>query len=221
MTKKSLKETASYNKLVQNEGDFDDIPDSFYSTQSGYPTPENPGLSSTLYEEEEEGGDEEMELPMEAPPESPPEADIEDEEGTDTESVDKIQNEIIRYNIETLKSIHSEIKNLNSSIDSLNGRFDELNRDVEEVREPTNVEKLEQKKDVSYPYYFNLNDFWKGNWFEDIYGGDKSNNGDGDDGNQESVGSIKKLPDGSFVADFDDLPKDSFIDIEKSFHDVV
>lgn len=217
MTKKSLKETASYNKLVQSEGDFDNIPDSFYSTESGYPTAENPGLSSTLYEEEE-GGDDEMELPMEAPPESPPEADIdiEEEDDVDTESVDKIQNEIIRYNIEVLKSIHSEIKNLNSSIDSLNGRFDELNKDVEEVREPTNVEKLEKKKDVSYPYYFNLNDFWKGNWFEKLYSGDKES-GDG----SEQAGSIKKLPDGSFVADFDDLPKDSFINIEKSFHDIV
>ncbi len=211
MTKKSLKETASYNKLVQSEGDFDNVPDSFYSTQSGYPSPENPSLT------EEEGGDEEMELPMEVPPESPPEADLEDEEDMGEESVDMIQNEIIRYNIETLKSIHSEIQNLNSMIDGLNTRFDELDRDVEEVREPTNVEKLERQKDVSYPYYFNLNDFWKGNWFEEHYGGGNQEGGS----EEEKVGSIRKLPDGSFVADFDDLPKDSFIDIEKSFHDVV
>ncbi len=208
--KEKLEETASYNKIVQNEGDFDDIPDNYFSTQSGYPSPENPGLSSTLYEEDK-GGDEELEPPMEAPPESPPEAESEDQ------TVNELQNEIIRYNIETLKSLHSEIKNLGASIDGLNRKFDELNRDVEEVREPTNVEKLVQKKDVSYPYYFNLNDFWKGNWFEKLYKGDDGVTKDG----SKQVGAIKQLPDGSFVADFDDLPEDSFIDIEKSFHDIV
>ena len=216
--KKNLKETASYNKLVQNEGDFDNVPDSFYSTESGYPVPENPGLSSTLYEEEE-SGDEEMDLPQETPPESPPEAELEDTP-EETESVDEIQNEIIRYNIEVLKSIHGEIKNLNSTIDALNSRFDELNRDVEEVREPTNVEKLEQQKDVSYPYYFNLNDFWKGNWFEEHYGAGQTEGGS-KYGESKEGGSIRKLPDGTFVADFDNLPKNSFIDIEKSFHDIV
>lgn len=217
MKRIDLKETASYNKISQSEGDFDNIPDNFYSTQSGYPMPENPGLSSTLYEEDE-GGDEEMELPDEAPPESPPEAEDEDVTAIEDEkSVNELQNEIIRYNIETLKSIHSEIQRLNGSINGLNDRLDNLDRDVEEVREPSNVEKLVQKKDVSYPYYFNLNDFWKGNWFEKLYPDNTT-----DTSNKESkhVGSIRQMPDGSFVADFDNLPQDSFIDIEKSFHEI-
>lgn len=217
MKKKNLRETASYKKLVQNEGEFDTIPDSFYSTESGYPVPENPGLSSTLYEEEEERGDEEMELPSEAPPESPPEA----EPGADLEeekSVNELQNEIIRYNIETLKSIHSQINDLNNSISTLNSRFDDLNRDVEEVREPTNVEKLVQQKDVSYPYYFNLNDFWKGNWFERMYSNESPE--EMVDGETTEKG-VRKLPDGTYVANLEDLPDKSFIDIEKSFSDIV
>ncbi len=222
MKRKKLKETASYNKLSKNEGDFDNIPDTFYSTQSGYPKAENPGLSSTLYEdEEEEGGDEEMELPGEAPPESPPEAETEEEEPSleEEKTINELQNEIIRYNIETLKTINSQIEKLNGVVNNLNVRFDKLDRDIEEVREPTNVEKLVQQKDVSYPYYFNLNDFWKGNWFEKLYSG--SNEKTSGDLKTKQGASIRQLPDGSYVADFDDLPKNSFIDIEKSFHDVV
>lgn len=216
MKRIDLKETASYNKISQSEGDFDNIPDNFYSTQSGYPMPENPGLSSTLYEEDE-GGDEEMELPDEAPPESPPEAEDEDVTAIEDEkSVNELQNEIIRYNIETLKSIHSEIQRLNGSINGLNDRLDNLDRNVEEVREPSNVEKLVQKKDVSYPYYFNLNDFWKDNWFEKLYPDNTNNMGD----KSKHTGVINQMPDGSFVADFDNLPKNSFIDIEKSFHEI-
>ena len=213
MKRIKIKETASFNKIVHNEGDFDTIPDSFYSTQSGYPVPEKPGLSSTLYEEEEEdvGGDEGEEFEEDIPPESPPEADIEGE--TEEKTVNELQNEIISSNLEVLKSISSEMNKLNNQIQSLDKKLDDLSGDVEEVREPTNVEKLVQQKDVSYPYYFNLNDYWKGNWFN------KQHSVEGGEGGRQ-VGAIKQLPDGSFVADFDDLPSESFIDIEKSFHEI-
>ena len=58
---------------------------------------------------------------------------------------------------------------------------------------------------VSYPYYFNLNDYWSDNWFKNKY----SNND-----------SIKRLPDGTYVANFDDLPSKSSIDINKSFDNI-
>jgi hypothetical protein len=79
-----------------------------------------------------------------------------------------------------------------------------LNAEVEEVREPTNGEKLMSKKDVSYPFYYNLNDVWKGNWFEK-------------NREEENEKGIRELPDGTFIADFDDLPEFSKTDIEQSF----
>lgn len=218
MKNRRLDERVTYNLLSKDEGDFDDMHDSIYATQSGYPKAENPGLSSTLYEEEDEESMED-ELPSETPPEAPPEGEegLPEEEPTEEEpSVNELQNEIIRHNIDALKSIKNEIESLNNTVNNLNSKLDDLDRDVEEVREPTNVEKLVQQKDVSYPYYFNLNDFWKGNWFEEKY----SSGGEaGEEGNVR--GGIKKLPDGTYVADLDDLPDKSFIDIEKSFHDII
>ncbi len=125
------------------------------------------------------------------------------------QQVDDIQNDIIKHNIEAMKSIHGQLENLSTMVQTLNSKLETLDSDVEEVREPTNSEKLMSKKDVSYPYYFNLNDFWKGNWFNEKHGSD----------NQE--GGVKELPDGTFVADFDDLPRKSKIDVQNSFNDMM
>ena len=64
------------------------------------------------------------------------------------------------------------------------------------------------KKEVSYPYYFNLNDFWQGNWFNEKR-------------NQANEKGVKELPDGTFVADFDELPRKSKTDIQSSFNDMI
>lgn len=126
--------------------------------------------------------------------------------------VDDLQNEIIKHNIEAMKSIHDQLEGLNSTITGLNQKMEVLSTDVQEVREPTNAEKLMNKTDVSYPYYFNLNDMWSDNWFEQ-----KRN---GADGGKNEAG-MKELPDGTYVADFDDLPQKSKIDIQDSFNDIV
>jgi len=121
--------------------------------------------------------------------------------------VDNIQNDIIKHNIEAMKSIHDQLESLNASIEALNVKSDILAADVEEVREPTNSEKLMNKTKVSYPYYFNLNDLWSGNWFDEKR-------------KEEKERGIKELPDGSFVADFDDLPQKSKTDIQNSFNEI-
>lgn len=124
------------------------------------------------------------------------------------QEVNDIQNDIIKHNIEAMKSIHSQLENLNNVVQGLNNKLEVLNADVEEVREPTNTEKLMSKKDVSYPYYFNLNDFWNGNWFNE-------------NREKENEKGIKEMPDGTFVADFDELPQKSKIDIQNSFNDII
>jgi hypothetical protein len=121
--------------------------------------------------------------------------------------VDDIQNEIIKHNIEAMKSIHDQLEQLNGFTQSLNAKMETLSADVQEVREPTNSEKLMNKTKVSYPYYFNLNDFWSGNWFNEQR-------------DKELSKGIKELPDGTYIADFDDLPQKSKIDIQNSFNDI-
>jgi hypothetical protein len=123
------------------------------------------------------------------------------------QQVDDIQNEIIKHNIAAMQSIHDKLENLENLEQRLNQKLDALNADVEEVREPTNTEKLMSKKNVSYPYYFNLNDFWSGNWFSEQR-------------EKEHEKGIKELPDGTYVADFDDLPQKSKADIQNSFNDI-
>jgi hypothetical protein len=123
------------------------------------------------------------------------------------DQVNDIQNDIIKHNIEAMKSIHDQLEGLNNTVQGLNSKFDTLNSDVEEVREPTNTEKLMSKKNVSYPYYFNLNDFWNGNWFNE------KRNGENEKG-------VRELPDGTYVADFDDLPQISKMDVQDSFNNI-
>jgi hypothetical protein len=123
------------------------------------------------------------------------------------EKVDDIQNEIIKHNIEAMKNIHDQLESLNQMTISLNDKLNVLTSDVEEVREPTNAEKLMNKTKVSYPYYFNLNDLWSDNWFSQQR-------------EKEAGKGIRELPDGTYIADFDDLPRKSKIDVQNSFNEV-
>jgi len=235
-----INESPRYRKLVNDSEEFDKVP---YMTQDGQPVPQGPSHSNVFneageqedavlaqqkdirepsnrdpifYEDKEEVESPEKEdspEPEEIPDAPTPAFDKEEREEEDVTTVpevepevDEIQNEIIKHNTEAMKSIHNELKGLNNTVSSLNSKIKELNTDVEEVREPTNAEKLIDKKDTSYPYYFNLNDFWKNNWF------DENNNAD--------ENGIRELPDGSYVADFDDLPQKSKIDIDNSFYKI-
>lgn len=121
--------------------------------------------------------------------------------------VDDIQNDIIKHNIAAMQSIHDQLEGLNATVQGLNSKLEVLNADVEEVREPTNSEKLMSKTNVSYPYYFNLNDFWSGNWFNEKR-------------KAEQEKGVRELPDGTFIADFDDLPQKSKHDIQNSFNNI-
>jgi len=120
--------------------------------------------------------------------------------------VDDVQNEIIKHNIEAMKAIHDQLESLNNMSKSLDAKLEVLTADVEEVREPTNVQKLMSKTNVSHPYYYNLNDYWGKNFNQQKDG--------------ELERGIKELPDGTYVADFDDLPQKSKTDVQNSFNDI-
>jgi hypothetical protein len=217
-----ISESPKYRPLVNDGEEFDEMPvitneagDQEDAEKPGGgqvpPAPSNDEPLETGMPPEpafDKGGEEQGMPPADPmgaeagmPPVDPMEAEPEPQ-------VDDIQNDIIKHNIEAMKSIHSQLEMLNNSVQGLNSKMAELNADVEEVREPTNTEKLMNKGQVSYPYYFNLNDLWSDNWFNE------KRKESGDKG-------IKKLPDGTYVADFDDLPHPSKIDIQNSFNEIV
>lgn len=202
-----INESPTYRQLVKDSDEFDEVPN--LTNEADDEPKEKPPVNPN---------DNEFAVGMDAPT---PEFDDGENMGNEMpqddmangemevnpqQELDAIQNDIIKHNIEAAKETYDQILKLTNTVDQLNSKFDALNADVEEVREPTNVEKLMSKKNVSYPYYLNLNDFWKDNWFDQ-----KRNGNDG-----ESQG-IKKLPDGTYVADFDDLPSTSSLDIKDSF----
>lgn len=218
-----INETPRYRALVNDGEEFDQLPDENFTNRVG-----QGGNFNTMVGEQE---DETIKPPpslkdippiedVEGTPEPPIPSyaddgddgvstpNVESNEITSEPKVDEIQNEIIKHNIEIMKGIQNELQNLNDMFNGLKSEIKTLNAEVEEVREPTNAEKLMKRSEVSYPYYFNLNDFWKDNWF------DKKRN-------EAQEKGIRELPDGSFVADFDDLYKQSKIDISRSFNDMI
>jgi hypothetical protein len=240
-----INESPKYRPLVGDNEEFDKVPDNNYMTQDGQPMPTGQGLSMREAGDQEDAPKPEGQeppapsndqpqntdvpqagAPVDAPvpafdktggnEQLPPEGGMPvnpmgDEMGIGApdpaQEVDHLQNDIIKSNIEAMKSIHDQLASLNATVEALNAESKAMKADVEEVREPSNTEKLMSKKNVSYPFYFNLNDFWKGNWFTD-------------EREKQHERGINELPDGSFVADFDDLPQKSKIDVQNSFNEI-
>ena len=233
-----INESPKYRPLVGDNEEFDAVPDSNYMTRDGQPVPPTSPLTNEAGDQEDvpkpegeqppapsndqpqntdapidapvpafdkTGGNDQLEPPEGSMPVNP----MGDEMGAPdpSQEVDNIQNDIIKSNIEAMKSIHDKLESLDSTVKGLDSKFATLSNEVEEVREPTNTEKLMSKKNVSYPYYFNLNDFWSGNWFNEQR-------------EKEHEKGINELPDGTFVADFDDLPQKSKIDVQNSFNEI-
>jgi hypothetical protein len=204
-----VNESPRYRPLVGEDEEFDEIPK---VTNEAGEEEDAPKPEGTVPPEPTvgvpAGVDAEPPVPAFDDAGVPPEGDMGAPAPVNPEpQVDEIQNEIIKHNIEAMKNIHSQLENLNNVVQGLNSKFETLNADVEEVREPTNTEKLMNKSKVSYPYYFNLNDLWSDNWFNQQRE------------NAQEKG-IKELPDGTFIADFDDLPQKSKIDIQNSFNEI-
>jgi hypothetical protein len=228
-----ISETPKYRPLVGANEEFDEIP--VLTNEAGdeedAPKPEGQVPPAPSNDQPQNADVPETPVPgfdAEAGGEVPPEGDMTDPMGDPVapaapadpmadpmaappapeNQVDDLQNEIIKHNIEAMKGIADQLQGLDSTLIGLNQKMDVLSADVEEVREPTDSEKLMNKTDVSHPYYFNLNDLWQDNWFEQKREAESGN------------GGVKELPDGSYVADFDDLPQKSKNDIQDSFNDI-
>lgn len=217
-----VNESPKYRPLVGTNEEFDEIPvlTNEAGDQEDVPKPEGqvPPAPSNDQPIEQEGDPINSPVPTfdaggETTPVDGEQPPVDGEQPLDPmaaepeNSVDVLQNDIIKHNIEAMKGIHNELTGLSQTIQGLNNKMDNLNAEVEEVREPNNSEKLMSKTNVSYPYYLNLNDMWEDNWF------DQKSDGEVEKG-------MKKLPDGTYVADFDDLPQKSKIDVQNSFNEI-
>jgi len=223
--KDTVNESPNYRPLVGVDEEFDELPKTNEAgEQEDAPKPAGGAVPPAPSNDQPMGGA--PAAPAEAPvPPDIPSPDIAPEGGMPPAggapeggmpvvptaepipAVDDVQNEIIKSNIEAMKAIHDQLEMLSSMSQALDAKLNVLTTDVEEVREPTNVQKLMSKTNVSYPYYFNLNDYWEGNWFNQQKEGEVSK-------------GIKEMPDGTFVADFDDLPQQSKTDVQNSFNDI-
>lgn len=205
----NINESPRYKELLDGVDDDDQIPDSVL--------PEVTPISandSNVYEDDEniekpqsdELSIDDEETSVDVAPEigeTPPEEIISDqpEEVRDT---DDIQNDIIKLNISAMEKLRTKLNNLDSTVDVLNSKFDSLNKEVEEVKEPTNIEKLMNRKEDSHPFYYNLNDMWDDNYFQARR-------------DQFGENGIVQLEDGTYVADFDNLPPMTSKEIKDTF----
>jgi hypothetical protein len=114
------------------------------------------------------------------------------------------EKKVLELQLDALKKMSYKIEDLGASIDSLNQRMEIYSNEVEEVREPSDMEKFENRKVDSHPYYFNLNDLWDNNNFKARM-------------DQFSKGYVK-TKDG-YIADFDDLDKLPPHEVKASFND--
>lgn len=119
-------------------------------------------------------------------------------------SVNDLQNDILKSSVSAMQKMSDQLKTLETALGSLNQKMETLNSEVDQVKEPTNVEKLVARKEDSHPFYMNLNDMWDGNSFQARRQVDNSH-------------GMRKLDDGTYVADFDTLPKYNEQEIKDSF----
>lgn len=190
----------SDSNVQEDEGDVQKPQDNTQGVKNNKQTPETPEMPA-MPEDQIAAGQEptavsEPTVPQSQPEESPIQP---------TKSTDELQNDIIKTSIAAMQKMHNEMDKLNMSIEAINSKIDGLTKDVNAVKEPTNVEKLTSRKNDSHPFYFNLNDMWNDNWFQARRTVENSN-------------GIIQLEDGTYVADFDTLPKYTDKEIKDSFN---
>lgn len=210
----NINESPKYRPLVGMDEVFDELPSS--NEEDEFKKPNEMGQPETQSQPQPPV----EQPPVEQSPSETPSAPIPafDDQGQNNiqnndplnnqmggnETVDMQQNDIIKSNLDMLKIINSKIETLENLSSNLETTLSTLNAKVEEVKEPTDGEKLRMKKEVSYPFYLNISDLWEDNWFDEQR---ESKNENG----------IKQLEDGTYVADFDNLPVYSDQDIKKSY----
>lgn len=229
VSKYTINETPKYRSLV-GDGGMDELPeylmkeaDSGSTAPTGAPAPEAPLPDATGGEPQPAGV-----APVGAPTAEPNAAPVEPQSDANVEittapssqpevsaepmpdqmaapapaPVESPEKMVMQLQLDALQKMSYKIEDLGNTIDSLNQRMEIYSNEVEEVREPSDREKFENRKIDSSPYYYNLNDLWDNNNFKARM-------------DQFSRGMVK-TEDG-YIADFDDLPKLAPHEVKASF----
>jgi hypothetical protein len=119
---------------------------------------------------------------------------------------DELEKQVLQLQLMAMNKMSFKIEELDAMVSELNCKLDAYAKDVEEVKEPTHIQKFMDRKQDSHPYYYNLNDLWQNNTFN---------------ARVDSISKgYKESPDGGYVADFDDFQNLSPQEIKKSFDDI-
>ncbi|MFW5847379.1 MAG: hypothetical protein ACOCVF_00470 [bacterium] len=210
-----LNESAKYREVKENT--FDVIPDDLLEDNGDEEAVENEPTNQEVPDPPQDDNQED-EIPDEGGMEGEPEmSDLPVSPEEEGEGVDELQNEIIKLNTLALNNLNQKLDDLRNMTVSLNDKIKDLSYDVEEVREPDTEEKFLNQKNVSFPYYANLNDYWSGNWFEQ----QKQENRLNDVMDGGTYKGIRDVGDNTYIADFDDLPKTNELELKDSFNEYV
>jgi hypothetical protein len=119
---------------------------------------------------------------------------------------DDIQNELLKLQISALQKMSQKFDDIETQMNDLNSKLEKYSLEVEKVKEPNPVEKIENRWEDSYPFKYRLNDLWNGNVFQG-----------GHDLFPKQDGAIKQQDDGSYIASYGDMNSMSDFDLKKSF----
>lgn len=209
-----IKYYSNYNYIKEahireaDDGLYDEIPNELFEDEE-----ENPEMDAPVAGAEGDATAPEAPIDEPSPEEQGEEEDSLMDANVDIEtpepappqpSKDELQTQALRAQIEAMQKMSEKMDSLERTIQMMSGKVSELDADVEQVKEPQPIEKFNQRKQDSHPFYYGLNDMWNGNVFQ---------------ARRDEMGEkgIVKLEDGSYIADFDDLPKYSSHELKNSF----
>ena len=80
-----------------------------------------------------------------------------------TELINFLKNEMSRLEtvVNSIQTISSKVEELGNRMSKFDNSFNVLTKSIEEIREPSDIEKLEMRSFDSFPYNKSLTDVWK------------------------------------------------------------
>jgi hypothetical protein len=96
-------------------------------------------------------------------PQQPVAPQPEEKKEDNTELISFLKNEMSRLEnvVSSINDISSKVENLGQRMDNINTNFSDLSKAIDEIREPSDIEKLEMRSFDSYPYNKTLVDVWQ------------------------------------------------------------
>ncbi len=98
-----------------------------------------------------------------AQPQQPVTPRPEEKKEDNTELISFLKNEMSRLEdvVLSINNISSKVENLGQRMDNISTNFSDLSKAIDEIREPSDIEKLEMRSFDSYPYNKTLIDVWE------------------------------------------------------------